>query len=301
MCNYSNMIKSLFIAFLSLIVFSAKSQDNANLLEFYGKVKQAQFVDANITKTGIDLVVSRGVNENQDLVAIKNFVNEKLGLKFIVTPDQRSEAYSSSSSYCNVVSVNWKVGSFESVLGAVGSYPFDISFSLCDGKTYSFSSKINVSGYTFSIGNALKRTLDRMFPDADKQYSVDKPVMKSGEVIMNETELKAHFDSNTSTNKSEGIYKLYSSTDLVSADKVALVEKNNKLYILNLENKYFKDDYKYGEVRGEAIKTSTDKIYIGKYKNIVKLENDMSLTFLNEGMFEVSFTNGASKMVFIKL
>lgn len=298
------MKKSIFFVCLILIVFSAKSQDdaiNANLLEFYGKIKQAQFVDANITKTGIDLVVSRGVNENQDIVAIRNFVNEKLGLKFIVTPEQRNEAYSASSSFCDVVSVSWKVGSFESTLGAVGSYPFDISFSLCDGKIYSFSSKINVNGYTYSIGNAIKRTLDKMFPNAEMQYSGSKAVIKTGEVIMNETELKAHFDSKTSTNKSEGIYKLYSSTDLVSADKVALVEKNNKLYILNLENKYFKDDYKYGEVRGEAIKTSTDKIFIGKYKNIVKFENDIILTFLNEGMFEVSFTNGASKMVFIKL
>lgn len=295
------MIKSLFIAFLSLIVFSAKSQDEANLLEFYGKIKQAHFVDANITKTGIDLVVSRGVNENQDIVVIKNFVNEKLGLNFIITPEQRNEAYSASSSYCNVVSVNWKVGSFDRVLGAIGSYPFDISFSFCDGKTYSFSSKINMSGYVLSMENAHKRTLERLFPNAERQYKGDKLVMKSGEVIMNETELKAYFDSKTSTNKSEGIYKLYSSTDLVSADKVALVEKNNKLYILNLENKYFKDDYKYGEVRGEGIKTSSDKIYIGKYKNIMKLENDISVTFLNEGMFEISFTNGASKMVFIKL
>jgi hypothetical protein len=298
------MKKFIFFVCLFLIVFSAKSQDdatNTNLLEFYGKIKQAQFVDANITKTGIDLVVSRGVNENQDIVAIRNFVNEKLGLKFIITPEQRNEAYSASSSYCDVVSVNWTMGSFGSAIGAVGSYPFDISFSLCDGKTYSFSSKINVNGYTYNIGNAIKRTLDRMFPNAENQYSGTKSVIKSGEVIMNETELKAHFDSKTSTNKSEGIYKLYSSTDFVSADKVALVEKNNKLYILNLENKYFKDDYKYGEVRGEAIKTSNDKIYIGKYKNIIKLEDDMSLTILNEGMFEISFTKGASKMVFIKL
>jgi hypothetical protein len=151
------------------------------------------------------------------------------------------------------------------------------------------------------MANALKRTLEKMFTKVERQYKGDKPVMITGEVIMNEIELKAYFDSKTSTNKSEGIYKLYSSTDLVSADKVALVEKNNRLYILNLENKYFKDDYKYGEVRGEGIKTSTDKIYIGKYKNIGKLENNISMTFLNEGMFEVSFTNGASKMVFIKL
>jgi hypothetical protein len=298
------MKKAFFIGILSLIVFSAKSQDdatNANLLEFYGKVKQTKFVDANITKTGIDLVVSRGVNENQDIVGIRNFVNEKLGLSFIVTPEQRNDAYSASSSYCNIVSVSWKIGSFESIIGAIGFYPFEISFAFCDGKSYTFNSKLNVSGTTYSFVNPMKRAFDKMFPDADKQYSVAKSVMKSGEVIMNETELKAYYDSNTSTNKREGIYKLYSSTDLVSADKVALVEKNNKLYILNLENKYFKDDYKYGEVRGEGIKTSTDKIYIGKYKNIGKLENDISMTFLNEGMFEVSFTNGASKMVFIKL
>lgn len=30
---------------------------------------------------------------------------------------------------------------------------------------------VNVNGYTYSIGNAIKRTLDRMFPNAENQYS----------------------------------------------------------------------------------------------------------------------------------
>ena len=298
------MKKILIIIFLISIEFNAISQDEipkAYLFEFYGKLKQAQFMDANITKTGLDYVVSRGANENQDVSAIRNFVNEKFGMKFIVTPEQRNEAYSVSTSYCDVVSISWKVGSFDRVLGAVGSYPFDITFSFCDGKNYSFSSKINVNGYTYNIGNALRRTLDKMFPDAELSYAGDKPTLKTGEVIYTENELKTYLDSKTSTNKSEGIYKLYSSTEAVSVDRVALVEKNNKLYILNLENKYFKDDYKYGEVRGEAIKTSADRIYIGKYRNIIKAEQNISLTLLNDNMFEIAFTSGNNKMVFIKL
>lgn len=251
------MKKGLFIAILSLIVFSGKSQDettNAKVLEFFGKIKQTKFVDANITKTGIDLVVSRGINENQDIVAIRNFVNEELGLNFIITPEQRNEAYSISGSYCDVASVNWKIGSFESIIGAIGFYPFDITFTFCDGESYTFNSKLNVSGTTYSLLNPMKRALDKLFPDAKMQYSGNKPIMKSGEIIMDENKFKEHLENKNTSNKIEGIYKLYSSTELVSVDKVGLVEIDNKIFIINLENKYFKDDYKYASILQPEVK-----------------------------------------------
>ncbi len=52
---------------------------------------------------------------------------------------------------------------------------------------------------------------------------------------------------------------------------------------------------------GELAKTSSEKIYIGKYKNIMKLEEGISLTIVNDGMFEISFSSGNNKMSFIKL
>jgi hypothetical protein len=298
------MKKAIIITLFSIVCLSAKSQDEgskSDLKEFYGKVKQVQFADVNLGKAGVDYVISRGTNENQDIIAIKNFINEQLRLKFILTPEQRNEAYGIANSYCDVVNVSWKVGSFDRVLGAVGSYPFEITFSFCDGKSYTYNSSINVNGYTRSMANAIKRTLEKMFPDAELQYVGEKPVMKQTDVLMNEGELKSYIDGKAQTNKIVGIYKLYSSTEAVSVDKVAIVEKDNKLYILNLENKYFKNDYSYGEIRGEISKTSSEKIYIGKYKNIMKLEEGISLTFLNEGMFEISFSSGNNKMSFIKL
>lgn len=286
---------------LFLISITSISQVKPELEEFYSKIKQVKYADANITKTGLDYVVSRGAKENQDVVALKDFLNEQFSIDFILTPEQRTTSYKNSKSYCEVVSVNWKVGSFSSVLGAVGSYPFEISFSFCDGKTYSYSSNINVNGYTFSIANALKRTLVKMFPNSELTYQGAKSIIPEGEVLIAADELKNYLDAKVFNSKHEGLYKLYSSSEQVSIDKIAIIIKDNKLYTLNVENKYFTEDYKYGEVRGMGSKTSVDNIYFGKFKGVAKSDNDVTINFLNESMVEINRTDGSNKMTFIKL
>lgn len=50
-----------------------------------------KYVDLGLTKTGIDYLVSRGVNENQDLIVLKEFIKVNFGWDLIVTEEQRKE------------------------------------------------------------------------------------------------------------------------------------------------------------------------------------------------------------------
>ena len=296
-------MKKALVVFL-LIIFQSFNyvigQEQIDLNEFYIKIKQVKFADANISKTGVDYIVSRGAKETQDLIAIQNFINEKLGLTFVFTPEQRNEAYSISNTFCEIVNLSWEVGSFQRTLGAVGSYPLTLKFEFCDGKLYTFNSNINVNGYTYSLSNAISRTLIKMFPNLELQYIGDKISIKQGEVLLSEKDLKEYLEAKIFKNKNEGIYKLYTSTEQVSVDKIALIEKENKLYILNLENKYFKDDFKYGEIRGEATKTSVENMFYGKIKNVVKSDSDITISVIKENILEIKYSNG-NTITFIKL
>jgi hypothetical protein len=296
-------MKLLNLIFLTTILLSSKytfGQDQKILNEFYSKILQVKYADANVSKTGVDYIVSRGVKESQDLIAIKDFIHEKFGLTFVFTSENRNEAYSLSNSFCEIVNVSWKVGSFQSTIGAVGSYPLELIFTFCDGKEYIFNANINVNGYTYSLSNAIKRTLIKLFPEIELQTLENSLKIKNGEILLNESELNSFLANKIFANKNEGVYKIYSSTEQVSFDKIALFEKENKLYILNLENKYFKDDFKYGEIRGELSKTSVENVFFGKIKNVLKNDSDLTMSVTKDNLLEIKYTNG-NTITFIKL
>ncbi len=272
------------------------------LREFLSKIKQIKFVDANITNYGIDYMVSRGVNESRDVIAIRNFINEQLGLIFIVTPEQRNQAYSKSKSVCEIMNVDWNLGSFNSTIGEVGTYSFTIAFTFCDGKVYTFNSELDVTGLTYDISRVMKRTLNRMFTnesEVEKTELIYK--LKEGEILLSEIELKKYLESNEFKNKYEGVYKIYSSINPVSIEEVAVIEKDKKIYILNLKNKYFENDSKYGEIKCNATKTSVENIYIGRFNDDYKKELDATLSFLNNNMLEIKFLNNSNTLTLIKM
>lgn len=295
-------MKKCITVLFSLILFILKinGQEHSELIEFYSKINQVKFANLNLSKTGVDYYISRGAKETQDLIAISNFLNERFGLDFVFIPEKRQQVYSLSNSFCEFVDISWKIGSFQSALGAVGSYPFNISFTFCDGKEYNFNSNINVNGYTYSLSNAIKRTLVKLFPGIEFKVPENSLKIKNGDILLSENELSSYINNKNYKNKYEGIYKIYNSSEQVSFDEIAFIENGDKFYLLSIKNKYFKDDFKYGEIRGELLKTSVENLFYGTIKNVLKNNSDITVTITKENILEIKYTNGDT-ITFIKL
>ena len=70
---------------------------------------------------------------------------------------------------------------------------------------------------------------------------------------------------------------------------------------MNLKNKYFENDYKFGEIICKAIKTSVENINIGKFNDNYKNELEVTLNFTNNNMLEIKFLNNTNSITLIKM
>ena len=299
MCK--KLVFFLFLIILSIQSFS-QEVEKQKLMYLYSKLAQVKYADLLLSKTSVDYIVSRGTKEAQDLVVLSNFLREDIGLReLIITEDQRKTDYLNCESVCDVVFVSWNIGNFQSDLVAIGRYPVNMKFSFCDGIDIDFSFDINVNGYTYNLGNAFKRALIKNIGRPDQLMPSEAFGLKKNDIVIDQNGLEEYFKSQKIKNKIEGIYKLYSGTSINSIDKVAIIEKDNKLLIVNLENTFFNKDWEYGEIRGEIQKTASERFYFGKLSNLMKSYLDISISNSNDGLLEIEFVKTKEKFILIKL
>jgi hypothetical protein len=298
----------VLFCFISANTYSQGSTEKLGIL--YSKISHVKYADLNLSKAAVEAVLkSASTNNTQDLNAIIDFSKEMLGLKgVIVTDDQRNEAYSTCESICDVVNMTWSIGSFQSDLGAVGSYPFKIEFMFCDSTYLSFSYKLNVTGLTTTIARPMKRAFlanmnNPRYTDYNYiQSNNDTLRLKRKSKVIDETLLKSFLAQSSYTNKPEGVFSLYSSTTPTSINKLAIIKSGEKYQIVVLENKYFKRDWKYGDIRGELMPTSSDKLMIGKYTSLYKYaESNISYNMLNDNLFEIDFNDNKQRLTFVRV
>jgi hypothetical protein len=290
----------LFLIFLLFSLSGYCQLDKLKLEEFKRKIKTVKYADLGITETAMKMIVSRGVNEISDVVAIKQFINEDLKLMgTIITLEDKDVAYSNCRSITEIVNISWQAGAFESGLGAIGNYPFAIVFSFVDNSEYTFKFPVNVSGLTMSMPKAIIRGLRKSIGVIDPLLTPLKVELPSGELIYNESEINSYFEKNESKTKVEGVYKLIKGS--ASIDKLAIVQKNGKFYLVNIQNKYFIDDWKYGEIRGIIEPTMAESTYIGTYYLVDKFVDDIMLKIKEDNLIEISFPKGGESLTFIKL
>ncbi len=301
----------VFSFFISINSFGQYQSDDAKLNILYSKLENVKFADLNISKVGVDVLVSNGSREVQDVIAIRDFALEMLGLKaVIITEEQRQQAYSTSNSICEIVNISWNIGSFTSELGAVGYYPFEIGFYFCDSTSLKFNFNLNVTGLTTTIAKPMKRAflnnlskpyenISTSYIDSNKHNSLK---LKAVSKVYPLDKLNSFINQSARADVIEGVYELYSSTLPTSIKKIALLKENEKYLIIVLENNYFKDDWKYGEIRGELIPTSSNKLMIGKYLNLSKMgKMNISFNMLNDNLFEILLDSDKQKLTFVKL
>jgi len=260
-----------------------------------------KYVDLGLTKTGIDYLVSRGVNENQDLIVLKEFIKVNFGWDLIVTEEQRKDAYSNSSSICNIVGLKWEIGTFASDVGAYGHYPITIQFDFCDGTSLHFDFQMNVNGFTYSYTNTLKRALAKNLANPLISINPDNLLIKQNKILLPNQDLDELLKNKVEKSEIEGVYKLYSNTTISSINKVAIIKSDDKFYILNIESLYFIDDWQYGEIRGELMPTASDKFMIGKLSSAQKKDIDISLNIVSKGLIEIENQITKDKLTFVKL
>jgi hypothetical protein len=71
--------------------------------------------------------------------------------------------------------------------------------------------------------------------------------------------------------------------------------------LVNIQNKYFIDDWKYGEIRGIIEPTMAESTYIGTYYLVDKFVDDIMLKIKEDNLIEISFPKGGESLTFIKL
>jgi len=302
------------LTFISSSIFSQSNPEDLKLKELYAKLKYTNYADLNITKTGIDLLFANGSKEAQDIIAIKDFATEMLGLKgVILSPEQRQQVYNESNSICEIVNITWNIGSFNSELGAVGAYPFEIGFYFCDSTYYKFQFNLNVTGLTTTIAKPMKKAFFRHLSEP-ATYIDNQTNKPKYDVIVNPLKLKStgtiypldklneFLSKKNDLDNIEGTYEVYSSINPTSIKKMALIKSNNNYLIVVLENSYFKNDWSYGEIRGELIPTSSNKLMVGKYLALNKMsKKNISFNSINESLIEIIIDSDKQKLTFVKL
>lgn len=290
----------LVLIFLVLSLAGFSQLDKVSLEAFQRKIKAVKYADLGVNETALKMIVSRGANESSDIIAIKQFVTEDFKLMgAIVTPEDREIVYMNCNSITEIVSISWKAGAFESELGAIGNYPFTIIFSFADKSQYTFSFPVNVSGLTMSMPKAIIRGLRKSIGEINPKIPPLKINLINGAIVYTENELIKYFENNESKNNVEGVYKLVKGAASIS--KLAIAQKNGKYYLLNIQNKYFIDDWKYGETRGEIESTMGKSIFTGTFYLIDKQVEEIVLTIKEENIIEISNPSGGEALVFIKI
>jgi len=301
-----NKLKTLLLLFAIFFVTNLYGQETHNDIFkiLYTKFAsgQVKVADFNFGKTQEDFIV-RSQSEVPELIAMVNFFKENFGLKgVIITEEQRQGAYRELASYCEVVNVNYEIGSFKSELGAVGYYPLKLNFSFCDSTALFFDVQINVTGLTKNLTNAVKRTLIKNFPKPTKVNYPDLMSLKSNELLFTDTNnLVQYFKKNINKSTIEGVYKLFSTNGRISIKKFGLVSSGVGYNLVNLETNYFQSDWKFGEIRGEFNPSISNKILTGKLQSTNKRYTDATLTFIDENIVELEWYGNPTRFRFVKI
>jgi len=294
-------MRAVSFLFIFFCLFSnGYSQDEkANLETLHRKLRSVKYADLGINETAMKALISRGTSESLDILAIKLFFFEDLKLMgTIITEEDREIVYSNCNSVTEIVNVNWQIGSFKSDFGAIGSHSMTIEFSFADKTRYRFNFPINVSGST-QMNNAIRRSLRKNIGEFYVKGEPLKIDFKRGEVIYTEDDLAKYFDNQDNKLKIEGVYKLIKGNG--SIEKLAIAQKNGKIYFLNIKNKYFVDDWNYGEIRGIIEPTLARTIFTGTYLLIDKQEQQITLTVKEDNIIEITDSSGLDPLTFIKI
>ena len=184
---------------------------------------------------------------------------------------------------------------------AVGHYPITVNFSFCDGTNVQLDFQFNVNGNTITIEKPLRRALEKNIYRPDVPFSFEEFNLKQNEIVFPNQNVEELLKNKKSKTEIEGVYKLYTSTTTSSINKIAIIEKEGKFYIINLASSYFSDDWKYGEKRGELFQTASEKFMIGNILNVQKKEMEISLNNINKGLIEIENQISKEKLTFVKL
>lgn len=282
--------KKTFTFFFFLILLSLSSYCQDRLI-----------FNLAIGKVGVDYLVSRGTKENRDFEAIVDFLQEEFGAEVTFTDEQRNKVFSTLSSMCKVVQVGWEINSFKRDLGAVGRYPMKVAFGFCDGQKLIYEFNVNINGYTYDLKMAILRGLRKAINVNDIYEKLYKSNINTEPTIIPQNIIDEKLSDSVNTNNSIiGVYKLVSSSNFSSLEKIAIINIDNKLSIINIENSAFKKDWKAGQLIGNLQSTVSSKYFIGNYKGIVDEEQDISIIY-DDNIIEWTFTKSKETRKFIKI
>lgn len=291
----------LFGIFLNSLSYSQFDSSKMNKLDiFHSKLNMVNYADLRLNDDAKKYIISRGVDAVPDIIAIKQFLLEDLKLYgVVVTSEDREIAYLNSTSITEIVFVSWSMGVFNSELGAIGNYPFTIQFTFADNSSYSFSFPVNVSGLTMSFPKAILRGLRKTISTPEYKKIPYSYTLPKGDLVFTNAELENYLKAGTIKHEVEGVYQLF--TGSASINKLAIVKKDGKFYLVNIDNKYFNTDWSEGELRGILEPTLSPKLFTGKMKNIAKEYNDITLFVSGENMLEITTNLSKEKFVFVKI
>lgn len=292
-----------FIALcFTLVGYSQFDSSNSTKLGIlFNKLRHIKYADFQQGENGVKYLISRGANENVDIIAFRQFVIEELKLEGVIfTKEQRNQVYNNCNSISEIVDLTWYIGAFKSDIGAYGKYPCNIQFSFADGTVYKFYFSINFSGSTtVELSKAILRSLRKNIDNPNEGGNDYIMKVPSSEVIYTKSELNNLLDTKKDKNKIEGIYQLFSGT--ASMAKIGIIKKDDKYLVLQVENKYFKNDWKYGEIRGMLTPTASSKLFTGTFKDVMKKDYDVNLTVSDDNQIEVQSIGTDVKYIFVKI
>jgi hypothetical protein len=297
-------MRAIIVLLLLIISSNSYSQfDSSKMTKldiFHSKLNLVNYADLRLNDDAKKYIISRGIDAVPDIIAIKQFILEDLKLYgVVVTSEDREIAYLNSTSVTEIVFVSWKMGVFNSELGAIGNYPFEIEFTFADNSSYSFSFPVNVSGLTMSFPKAILRGLRKTITTPEYKKLPYTYTFPKGDLVFTNAELEDYLKAGNIKNEVEGVYQLF--TGSASFNKLAIVKKDGKFYLVNVENKYFNSDWSVGELKGILEPTLSPKLFTGKMKNIIKEYFDITLSVSGENMIEIVGNLSKEKFVFVKI
>ncbi len=250
-----------------------------------------------MSKDDIDYYKSRGAKENRDVDAIFSYLKEEFNSNVVYGKEGNDAYFKNLKSAKYAVAVGWEISRFNRAIGAVGNYQMKIVFHFYDGKELDYNFSVNVNGYTYDLANAIIRGLKRGVDKEEVIQKINSIVVNTNTEIIDKDSIenwKSKLDLNA--NSIFGMYKLISSSNFSPFDKIAVYQKEDKIYILNIENSAYEDDYKYGQIIMKIEKTASPKYFVGKSSNGA----DISVLY-NDNLLEINYTKDGRNRKYIKI
>lgn len=287
------MLRLIIISLLLNITIVALSQKKSDLKKQHErmidtlkkKITGVKYVDFGFTNAQETMILNNVSSlDAQVLIGFVNYVKMDLGLKAIVTAEQRKELSKLATSACDIVRFNYDFGEFNSKLIAIGNYPLTFSFTFCDRSTYSFKTKMHVDGLTIYHKRA-RETCAFEFINKNKYDITQRINLQKSIPIITQNQFIKYFDSSSHKNPFEGVYQLFSSVNNTSKYKLAIFNSNDTLKVIYFEGANFKDDWQDGELKGYLMNTNSANDFFAKWISLDKTQIDASITFIDKNAF----------------